>query len=518
MNSTNNEVIHNVVEIDKLANWIDIKTAAGREYLKSHTLQWNSSIDSLHSITARFSAFKQLSNNRPGVVTKIKNIFKEISELEPELNTLINPTSDLEKESYNQIIFTKKIFQPLNFIPYLLTLWSFTRIYILPGMSFMVPLLTIIAPYLLLKYVFRTPINLDSYWKILSSLVSGNINNLGGSDSSQQSISSLSPIALLKQFGWILITFVQAIIQPYWTYKHLKSVDDIINTHGTSLLRFKSLYTSLENILAENGFTFFRCPMPNSSDKRTLVASALLNSNYFKLALKYIGGLEVIISLSAKSEINPVKWHNSFKPIYEIKDTFDYQVPESRRKPFSINLSEKNHALLTGPNRGGKSTVLRGLVTSAFLAHTYGCAIGYSPQMSPFCKMFVCLKPDDLPGNKSRFEREVEFTASTLNVKSDKPTLVFIDELYHSTNPPDALYSCDVYCKQLWQKENTVSVISTHLFELVENAEKNILRLCCPATLLDSGKIQFSYELKEGICKVSSVNDLLEENGLVKCA
>jgi hypothetical protein len=518
MNNTNTEIIQSVVEIDKFANWVGIQTNAAKEYLKTQTLQWNSTFESLIPTTARFAAFKKILNNKPELAKNLQKTFKEISELEPEINKLINPSSELEKESYNQIIFTKKLFQPLNFIPYLLTLWSFTRIYILPGMSFMVPLLTIIAPYLLLRYIFKTPINLDSYWKILSSLVSGNISNLGATDAAQQSITSLSPIAILKQFGWILITFVQAIIQPYWTYKHLKSVDDIINVNGSALLKFKSLYASLENILAENGFTIFRCPIPESSDKRTIVASALLQSNYFKLALKYIGGLEVIISLAAKSEINPVEWQNSKSPIYEIKNTFDYQVPEIRRKPYTINLSERNHALLTGPNRGGKSTVLRGLVTSAFLAHTYGCAIGSSPRMTPFSNMFVCLKPDDLPGNKSRFEREVEFTASTLRTTSDKPILVFIDELYHSTNPPDALHSCDVYCKQLWKKKNAISVISTHLFDLVENADKDILRMCCPAHIQDNGKIQFSYELKEGICKVSSVNDLLEENGLLRCA
>jgi DNA mismatch repair ATPase MutS len=127
--------------------------------------------------------------------------------------------------------------------------------------------------------------------------------------------------------------------------------------------------------------------------------------------------------------------------------------------------------------------------------------------------MFVCLKPDDLPGSKSRFEREIEFTANSL--KFTQPILILIDELYHSTNPPDALRSCEIYCNQLWKKTNVISVISTHLFELVENADKNIQRICCPARIDKNGEIHFHYSLESGICKVSSVDELLKKNGLI---
>ena len=166
---------------------------------------------------------------------------------------------------------------------------------------------------------------------------------------------------------------------------------------------------------------------------------------------------------------------------------------------------------LTGPNKGGKSTVLRALSSSALLAHTYGCSIGRT-KMTPFKKMYVCLKPDDLPGSKSRFEREIEFTARTL--KECGPILIFIDELYHSTNPSDALRSCEIYCDQLWKKSDRISVISTHLFELVEKAPPTIQRLCCPATV-NKGEVTFMYYMTEGICKVSSVDTLLKMNGLL---
>ena len=138
--------------------------------------------------------------------------------------------------------------------------------------------------------------------------------------------------------------------------------------------------------------------------------------------------------------------------------------------------------------------------------------------MTPFSYMFAGLKADDIPGEKSHFEREVEFTAHTLRM--DGPTLVFIDELFHTTNPPDALESCRIYCQQLWNKNNAVSVISTHLFDLVRTADTaTVQQLCCPAEYnQETGNVHYKYGLEEGICTVSSVHEILQKYGLQQCA
>ena len=137
--------------------------------------------------------------------------------------------------------------------------------------------------------------------------------------------------------------------------------------------------------------------------------------------------------------------------------------------------------------------------------------------MTPFHTLFVCLTPEDLPGEKSRFEREIEFTASTLALPSSSTSLVLLDELYHSTNPPDAEQACRLYTEQLWARPGTLSVISTHLFEFVEKAPASIQRLCCPATLAADGSLTYTYRLESGLSRISSVGELLRENGLLNC-
>ena len=504
--------VESIIDTEKFSEWIELQTNAAKKCFNKQVGEWSSDPKRLSSLSNRFKRFKEAFERDPKFYTECNQIFKEISECEKQLNKLITTDSELEKESYNEILFFRPILKPLNFVPYFLTFWSFIRVYLLPGLAFIVPFLTLIAPYIVLKFAFNVPITFNSYMSILQSMVSGNFGKIMDPSAPQASFTGISPVNFLKHFGIVIVTFVQGIVQPYWSYKHLKKIDDIITKKGKLVLRFKELYERLKTILSEHGFNFFKCPLPDIQGERDATAHAILQSSYFKLALKYIGSIEVIMALANKEEINPVHWIKSEGPVFRARETFDFQVAYNNRKVISAKFDINNHALLTGPNKGGKSTVLRALSASALLAHTYGCAPGYLTA-TPFNKMFVCLKPDDLPGSKSRFEREIEFTANTL--KFNEPILVFIDELYHSTNPPDALRSCQIYCHQLWEKRNIVSVISTHLFELVEKADDRVQKLCCPARIDEQGDIQFEYSLKKGICKVSSVDDLLKNNGLI---
>jgi len=502
--------VESVIDTEKFAEWINLQTEASKQCLHKQLSDWKSDATKLVQLSKRFKRFKDAFEQDPRFFGECHAIFQEIAEMEKKLNTLLSTNSDLEKESYNELLFFRPILQPLNFVPFLLTVWSVFRVYLLPGLSFLIPFLTLIAPYIVLKFAFQVPITFQNYMNILHSMVSGDFTK-GMDVNASESAMAIQPLQLIKKFGIVFVTFIQGIIQPYWSYKHLHSIDKIVVEYGTIVTQFRNKYEKLQTILSDHGFTFYKCPLPHMRTERDATARAILEASYFKMALKYIGSLEVLMCLAHKKEIHPVRWVSSSHPVFQLKEGFDFQVAESSRKTIAVTFDNNPHALLTGPNKGGKSTVLRALSISALLAHTYGCSTGMTT-LSPFKQMFVCLKPDDLPGSKSRFEREIEFTAGTL--RHQEPILVFIDELYHSTNPPDALRSCKMYCEQLWKKKNIVSVISTHLFELVEQSDDSIQRLCCHAALDDQGDIHFEYSLTQGICKVSSVDELLKRNGL----
>jgi len=53
------------------------------------------------------------------------------------------------------------------------------------------------------------------------------------------------------------------------------------------------------------------------------------------------------------------------------------------------------------------------------------------------------------------------------------------------------------------------------LFEFVDKAPSFVQRLCCPAIIDDKDTVHYTYQLAKGICKVSSVKELLIENKLL---
>ena len=125
----------------------------------------------------------------------------------------------------------------------------------------------------------------------------------------------------------------------------------------------------------------------------------------------------------------------------------------------------------------------------------------------------------DMPGELSMFETEVKFASECIRAaKAGGPGLVLYDELFHSTNPPDSARSATQFLRRLWKQVDTFSVISTHLFPLVESAPKNVQPICCPATKEESGNILFEYGVREGVCTVSSVHTVWERFGLVATA
>lgn len=512
--------VQDAVNIPELAAYLEITTQAGIAALKEKTGQWCSDPKTLKQRSYEFAVMQHLLHKSPALVGALDHQFSELHLLESDLKALTTEPSELETEAFNELLFLKDWSKPLNFVPFLLSLWSILRVYVFPGLAILMPLAMLILPFIMIRFIFNIPLTIGRYTSLVSAIFSGQISTLFNPAALlQPAAPSAMPFSIdifqLLKSGLLIGTIVQSFLQPYWAFRHLYSIDTIIAKKAAALQRCKDIYESIRTTLKEHGFTFAKNPFAaDITDERQLVAVAHLHPVYLKVALKRLGALEVLFRAANRYDLVPVNWNdmNSI-PRIELHGAYDYRVDTKSRVPFSINLSDSNHALLTGPNRGGKSTTLRAILTSCALAHTYGFAFAEAAKLTPLNSMYICLTPEDLPGEKSRFEREIEFTAQTLQ-HTHGSALVLLDELYHSTNPPDAERACKLYTERLWAKQNVLSVISTHLFDFVESAPSPVQRLCCPATEQKDGSLTYSYCLGPGVCRVSSVGELLKENGL----
>ena len=516
--------IQDSVNIEMLADHIEIRTKAGLAALKEKTETWVSDPKRLQQRSHEFATLQSSLLSVPSLDKQLVEEFAALKRLEPELDALVEKASDLETEAFNELLFLKSWSQPFNFMPFVLIFWSVLRVYVFPGMAMLMPIMMLILPFIIVRIILGIPITLGRYTMLLSALFSGNLssildpNFIHSEEAQTPSKPATFDIFQLFKSGLLAVTVAQSFLQPYWTYQHLSSIDTIIQQKAAALTEFKTVYERIRGVLKAAKYTLSPCPFaPDLTDPRQLVAAAHLHPVFLKTARRRLGALEALVCLARTTGFTPVHWlpDRGSSSTIELQDAYDYRVDPVQRIAFDLTMNKgSHHALLTGPNRGGKSTTLRGILTCMLLAHTYGCATATYAALTPFQSVYVCLTPEDLPGKKSRFEREIEFTAATLRVPETQRSLVLLDELYHSTNPPDASKACEIYTEQLWKRTNTVSIISTHLFDFVEGAPATIQRLCCPATT-DGTAIHYTYRLGTGVCRVSSVQELLVENGLI---
>jgi hypothetical protein len=428
-------------------------------------------------------------------------LFQEIQTLEPDLEVFFKKT-EVEKDSYEQLLFSSwKPLQILNTIPFLLLALSIFKQYIVPALAVSTPLFIIVMPYLFLKFWYNLPITTDQYTKILMQAFG------------LQSLDVRNPRTIL-QGSLTLFSIGQSIYQPIQNALHLQTIHAELMKKAVSAQRFVYLTQTL--------FKTVRNPLQDveSEDIHRLFATFWDNPLRLRLALQHVGDCEVIYRLSKQPNIVPVRFLKGSKPYLRIEKGLDPFLESS--KPFSLSLSgHHHHAILTGPNRGGKSSVLRSTLLNAVMAQTFGVAFcdtdGYV-QIRPFDWIASGLRLEDRPGSSSLFESEVEFAIQILQLtkkESDKVGLVLFDELFHSTNPPDGARTADIFLQKLWKTKNTASFISTHVFDLAKKAHKKIQKLCVPALQKEDGSLEFTYTLKEGICEVSSVDEILKEKGLI---
>ena len=413
----------------------------------------------------------------------------------------VKSTESAESAAQGQLFFTSESFRFLNSIPWVIRILTFFKIYIAPISALFIPLVMIIMPYFMLQYIFHVPVSWEQYQVIMKRLILG--------------ISPNEPWTLkhIVQAIWTVGSIGQSMFQPFFSAYHTYKLDRVYTEKGIAYQRY---ITTAQSILKKAKACGIRDAFIPAMSDDVYVASASL-SNQPKLLSYYthiMGAFEVYWAISQNPQWNPVHWHKG-NGLY-IRHYADLCIDPS--KAVYSNVSLKDHSLLSGPNRGGKSSNLRGILQAVILGQVFGMSPVKSIAYQPYDWIYTRLKTKDSPGKQSLFEKEVYAVSRIQRLATqtkNKHGLVLIDELFHSTNPPDAEISARIFLTQFWKSTYVNSIISTHVFSLVKEAPSHIHRLCCNAEESISGQIIYSYRLTPGVCTLSSVKEVLREAKLL---
>ena len=482
---------------------LGFETEAGKSQFQKQIRHMSSNLGILQRRQDTISSMRSLLQKEDG----FGPLFSEIQTLEPDLKIVFTKT-EVEKNSYEQLLFSGwKPLQILNTIPFALLFLSIFKQYIVPALAVCTPLFMIVMPYIFLKYWYNLPITTKQYTQIVLGMFGF------------QTFDMKNPRALF-QGALTIFSIGQSIYQPIQNALHLQTVHQELMKKAVSAQRFVQLMSILHERIPQQ----FRARNPlqdvEHQDIHRLFALLWDEPHRVHLALQYMGDCEVIYRFAKQETLQPVQFIKGDHPSLQIKNGLDPFVKDCI--PFSLSLQQSHHAVLTGPNRGGKSSVLRSTLLSIVLAQTFGFSYSNSDgylRLRPFDWIATGLKLQDKPGSISMFESEVEFAIEIIKRAETSPDqigFILFDELFHSTNPPDGARTADIFLQRLWKTSNTASFISTHVFDLAKRAPSPIQKLCVPAYLKEDGTLQFTYTLQKGICEVSSVDEILKEKGLLR--
>lgn len=166
------------------------------------------------------------------------------------------------------------------------------------------------------------------------------------------------------------------------------------------------------------------------------------------------------------------------------------------------HLTNGNISIFTGSNMAGKSTTLKAIVSTIWLAH---CGLPV-PADTISCPVYNAIYtsinlPDSLRDGRSHFMAEVfRIKEVLIQARSNMRCLIVLDEMFRGTNAQDA-YEASVAVNQLLMGyPNSHFLISTHILEYAKYFEQ---LPSCQFYYMESeikdDRFICSYQLKKGI-------------------
>ncbi|MFL5788279.1 MAG: MutS-related protein [Flavisolibacter sp.] len=192
---------------------------------------------------------------------------------------------------------------------------------------------------------------------------------------------------------------------------------------------------------------------------------------------------------------------DSEQPYFKAEGLYHVLLP----KPVAYDLvlqPDQNFLFLTGANMAGKSTLIKSIGSSVFLAHIGMGVPAKNMILSLFDGLLTNINvADNIAKGESYFFNEVQRIKNTIyKINDGKKWLVLIDELFKGTNVQDAMKCSLTVIKGLIKMKNSLFILSTHLYEIGEELKifPNISFKYFETNVMDD-QLDFSYQLKDGI-------------------
>ncbi|MFY7651101.1 MAG: MutS-related protein [Chitinophagaceae bacterium] len=206
------------------------------------------------------------------------------------------------------------------------------------------------------------------------------------------------------------------------------------------------------------------------------------------------------------------------KPFLHIKQLYHPLVQQPTA--YNVQFEQKDNFLfLTGANMAGKSTFIKAVGISVYLAHL-GFPVPAAAMQLTFCDGLLSniqVSDNVVKGESYFFSEVLRIKNTILKINDGKKWLILIDELFKGTNVQDAMKCSTVVMEGLLRLQNNFFIVSTHLYEIGEDLKKyNNIQFRYFETSIQNDQLQFSYQLKNGISNDRLGYLILKREGVVE--
>ncbi|HET9055814.1 MAG TPA: DNA mismatch repair protein MutS [Chitinophagaceae bacterium] len=188
-------------------------------------------------------------------------------------------------------------------------------------------------------------------------------------------------------------------------------------------------------------------------------------------------------------------------PNINAKKLFHILLPNPVAYDVEMNRNA-NFVFLTGANMAGKSTFIKAVGVAVYLAHIGMGVPAQEMHLTLFDGIVSNINVvDNIIKGESYFFNEVQRIKNTIiRINDGRKWLVLIDEIFKGTNIQDAMNCSATVIKGLLKINNSLFILSTHLYEIGEKLQSypNIQFKYFETSVKDE-QLLFSYQLKDGI-------------------
>lgn len=202
----------------------------------------------------------------------------------------------------------------------------------------------------------------------------------------------------------------------------------------------------------------------------------------------------------------------------EIKGVFHPAIENPISNDVMVD-NQNNMVFLTGSNMAGKSSLLKSIAISIYLAHIGFPVPCLNMKTTIFNGLMTTINlPDNLNQGLSHYYTEVKRVkqaASLLNGHGNM--FIIFDELFRGTNVKDAYDGSLLIISALTSIRNSVFFISTHIVELAEELKKfENIAFKYLDVYFENKKPVFTYLLKEGVSTERLGMYIVQNEGIIE--